>query len=154
MLTGVHFERGRKLGYPEKNPWVSLRSTETRPADVIELKDSLLGVYVVVKTRNLEANKASQVLIFLSHSNNHFTIFWQCRWLTSYWSRKWEAKYMVTMVAHAAFVGNCAAMLLFLSDETCSLRDFKTGVKQLGLSSLMSDDHIANRKVPLVYIVV
>ena len=41
-----------------------MRSTETRPADVIELKDSLLGVYVVVKTRNLEANKASQVLVF------------------------------------------------------------------------------------------
>lgn len=63
---------------------------------------------------------------------------------------------MVTMVAQSvlASVRALAAMLLFLSDETCSLRDFKTGVRQLGLSSLVSDDHIANRKVPLVYIVV
>ena len=63
---------------------------------------------------------------------------------------------MVTMVAQPvlAIVQALAAMLLFLSDETCSLRDFETGVRQLGLSSLVSDDHIANRKVPLVYIVV
>ena len=50
-------------------------------------------------------------------------------------------------------VRTLAVMLLFLSDETCNLRDFKTGVRQLGLLSLASDNHIANRRVPLVYIV-
>lgn len=53
-----------------------------------------------------------------------------------------------------AIVRALAAMVLFLSDETCSLKDFKTGVRQLCLSSLVSDDHIVNKKVPLVYIVV
>ena len=52
-----------------------MRSTETRPADVIELKDSLLGVYVVVKTRNLEANKASQVLVFFVSLKQSFHFF-------------------------------------------------------------------------------
>lgn len=86
MLAGVHFERGRKPEYPEKNPWVSLRSTETQLANVEELQQQWW-----IRQRKLHWKKGIpanvHILLLFSLASVRYcrqstlpSIWWEHRW--------------------------------------------------------------------------